>query len=64
MQLMGQVIFTGTGLGEEAIVQFTAFRGQRHAALFNLTEARGVGAFMFTGKQHRLFQRLEAGLTQ
>ena len=64
MQLVRQVIFAGTGLGKEAIVQFPTFRGQRHAALLNLTEARGVGAFVFTGKQHRLFQRLEAGLTQ
>jgi hypothetical protein len=64
MQLVRQVIFPGTGLPQKAIVQFAAFRRQRHAALLNFTKARGVGAQMFTGKQHRLFQRFETGLTQ
>ncbi len=64
MQLVREVIFTRSGLRQQAIVQFTAFRGQRHAALFNFTEARGVGAFMFTGEKHRLFEGFKAGLTQ
>lgn len=64
MKLMGQVVFAGAGLGEQTVIKLATFRRQRHPALLNFTKARGMGAFMFPGKQHRLFQRLEAGLTQ
>lgn len=64
----GAAFATGiAGLGQQLVVQRAALRGQRKAALFDLAEARGMGAGIaaFAAREmHGLFQCLEAGLAQ
>ena len=53
-----------TDLLQQFVVALPPGRGEGHAALFDLTEARGMGALDVALEQDGFFQRLEAGLAQ